>query len=554
MENLIKEQEQQEQQAELILSQEEIKAIITPLFQSVDPKTYGLSNEKAVAMLLELAPIIAERNKLEEEYKAIIDLELTKENCKKFAELKGKVVKNRTRGIEAWHKKEKRFYLDGGRYVDNVKNKESEVNSKWEEELEKKAKHFENLEKERIKNLVTARHEQLKPYVEDPSIYPCDVMEDVAFDNLVKTLKAGHEARIKEEERIKKEELEKEAKEKLRTERRNELLPYWHILDEKTREVDFSLYPAEQWSIIMDKVKAKDKAIKEKEAERQRLEQQRATRLAELNKYLAYVDDVSAIIELDEEQYNNRISEYEAKLLEQKAIEQKRTERKQELVKYNEFIEDIDVVLEMNDTDYQNQKEIYEGKLFLQKERLRILEQRSLEIRPYIYLLQDIYAYKDMSDEEFETYLEQVKAKHEQELVIQKQNQLRDMRLLAVNPYKAFMNTEELELDMGTIESSEYDQLFQNLMARKAEKDLAEKPVQRTLPNFDSFPSVKTHNLTMESDNNISLGDYKLKLQFLTEQASELSNVDVVGGLDLSPIRQSLSKFVEEIKTLTNEI
>lgn len=551
MENLIKEQEQQ---AELILSQEEIKAIITPLFQSVNPETYGLSNEKAVAMLLELAPILAERNKLEEEYKAIIDLELTKENCKKFAELKGKVVKNRTRGIEAWHKKEKRFYLDGGRYVDNVKNKEAEVNSKWEEELEKKAKHFENLEKERIKNLVTARHGQLKPYVEDPSIYPCDVMEDVAFDNLVKTLKAGYEARIQEEERIKKEALEKEAKEKLRNERRNELLPYWHILDEKTREVDFSLYPSEQWAIIMDKVKAKDKDLKEKEAERQKLEQRRATRLAELNKYLAFVDDVSVIIELDEEQYNQRISEYEAKLSEQQAIEQKRTQRKQELVKYNAFIEDIDVVLAMNDTDYSSQVEVYETKLKDQKQRIILLEQRAERIRPYIYLLEDIYAYKDMSDEEFETYLEQAKVKHEQELVIQKQNQLRDMRLLAVNPYKAFMTPEELELDLGTIESTDYDQLFQNLMSRKAEKDLAEKPVQRTLPNFGSFPSVTTHNPKMESGDKISLEDYKLKLQFLTEQASELSNVDVVGGLDLSLIRQSLSKFVEEIKTLTNEI
>lgn len=531
MENLIKEQEEQ---AEMILSQEEIKCIITPLFQSVNPESYGISNEKAVAMLLELAPIIAERNKLEEEYKAIIELEPTKENSKKFAELKSKVLKNRTRGIEAWHKKEKKFYLEGGRYVDSVKNKEIEVNSKWEEELEKKAKHFENLEKERIKNLVSARHEQLKPYVDDPSIYPCDVMEDVAFDNLVKTLKAGYEARIQEEERIRQEALKKETLEKLRTERRNELLPYWHILDEKTRELDFSMYAAEQWSIIMDKVKEKDKAVKEKEAERQRLEQQRATRLAELNKYLAYVDDVSAIIELDEEQYNNRISEYEAKLLEQKAIEQKRTERKQELVKYNEFIEDIDVVLEMNDTDYQNQKEIYEGKLFLQKERLRILEQRSLEIRPYIYLLQDIYAYKDMSDEEFDTYLEEIKAKHEQELIIQKQNQLRDMRLLAVNPYKELMTAEELELDLGAIESSDYDQLFQNLMQRKSEKDWTEIP--------------------LEMLSEIGINDYKQKLQTLVKQAIELSNVDVVGGLDLYPIRQSLSKFVEEIKTLTNEI
>ena len=93
----------------------------------INPKEYGLEEKQAEKMTSGLAVVLTERKVLEGIYNAVIAKELNAETFKEARELRLKVQKNRTTGIEAWHKTNKAFYLAGGRFVDAIKNKEIDV-------------------------------------------------------------------------------------------------------------------------------------------------------------------------------------------------------------------------------------------------------------------------------------------------------------------------------------------------------------------------------------------------------------------------------------------
>lgn len=91
----------------------------------VNPKEFGLEENKALELTSGLTTILTERETLKNAYLDVIDLDITEENLPTFKELRLKIVKNRTQGIEKWHKTTKDFFLTGGRFVDSVKNKEA---------------------------------------------------------------------------------------------------------------------------------------------------------------------------------------------------------------------------------------------------------------------------------------------------------------------------------------------------------------------------------------------------------------------------------------------
>jgi len=105
------------------------------LTNEVNPTEFGLEPIKAQEMVSGLNTVIAEREVLKNAYIDVIGLEITSENLSTFKELRLKIVKNRTQGIEKWHKTNKAFYLAGGRFVDAIKNKEIAENERmWSEE------------------------------------------------------------------------------------------------------------------------------------------------------------------------------------------------------------------------------------------------------------------------------------------------------------------------------------------------------------------------------------------------------------------------------------
>lgn len=167
--------------------------------EEIKPDLFGLELAKAQEMTSGLSTTLAERQVLKDAYVDVIGLEITDETLPIFKELRLKIVKNRTQGIEKWHKTNKAFYLAGGRFVDAVKNKEIVINEEMEAKLMEAEKYFENLEKEKARLLNESRIERLKPYVEDVTGLDFSDFSDENFDDFVLGKKTRYNEKIEAE-------------------------------------------------------------------------------------------------------------------------------------------------------------------------------------------------------------------------------------------------------------------------------------------------------------------------------------------------------------------
>jgi colicin import membrane protein len=189
----------------------------------IKAEDYGLETEKAEELTVGLKVVKAERELLVKEFEEVSKLELIQENLPKFKALRLKIVKNRTQGINKWHKTNKEFFLTGGKFVDAIKNKENAINEQMEEKLINAEKHFENLEKERIAKLQDERVFLLSEFVEDASERDLASMENDVWESYLATKKQSHLDKIQaeldaEKERQAKIKAEKEEQERIRKE------------------------------------------------------------------------------------------------------------------------------------------------------------------------------------------------------------------------------------------------------------------------------------------------------------------------------------------------
>lgn len=168
--------------------------------EEIKPDLFGLELAKAQEMTSGLSTVIAEREVLKNAYLDVTELEINSETLPIFKELRLKIVKNRTQGIEKWHKTNKAFYLAGGRFVDAVKNKEILVNEEMESKLMEAEKYFENLEKEAKAKLNAERIEIIRPYVDDVFGLDFSDFSDENFDDFVLGKKTRFENTKKEAE------------------------------------------------------------------------------------------------------------------------------------------------------------------------------------------------------------------------------------------------------------------------------------------------------------------------------------------------------------------
>jgi len=167
--------------------------------EEIKPDLFGIELAKAQEMTSGLSITLAEREVLKKAYIDVIGLEINAENLPTFKELRLKIVKNRTQGIEKWHKTNKVFYLAGGRFVDAVKNKEVLINEEMEEKLLEAEKYFENLEKEAKLVLNEKRIEIIRPYIEDVFGLDFSDFSDENFDDFVLGKKTRYNERIEAE-------------------------------------------------------------------------------------------------------------------------------------------------------------------------------------------------------------------------------------------------------------------------------------------------------------------------------------------------------------------
>lgn len=167
----------------------------------VSPKDFGIEESKAVIIEQSFLPKIVERDGLISVYENLLTKEIDKSVCIEASNLRKKLVKVRT-GIADIHKVEKAFYLASGRYVDALKNKHTLPIEQMEEKLSEIEKYYENIEKQRIADLQTARELELSQYeVENVQQLALGVMADSVWINFLAGTKAGYEKK-KEDERL----------------------------------------------------------------------------------------------------------------------------------------------------------------------------------------------------------------------------------------------------------------------------------------------------------------------------------------------------------------
>jgi hypothetical protein len=181
---------------------------------------YELEESKANELTAGLNVTLKERKLLIDEFDALSKLEVNKENIPKFKELRLRIVKNRTLGIDKWHKAAKNYFLKGGQFVDAIKRKETAVNESMEEKLMGAEDHFENIEKERLTKLQGDRATKLSKYMEDAHERNLAGMDEDVWNAYFSTKKKEYEDMLAaekkaEEDRIAKEKAEADERERI---------------------------------------------------------------------------------------------------------------------------------------------------------------------------------------------------------------------------------------------------------------------------------------------------------------------------------------------------
>jgi colicin import membrane protein len=190
--------------------------------EQVLPEKFGIEPNKAIELMGSLPLIKQQREELITRFNEVMKLDINDpETAKLASELNRLVVKNRTQGVEKWHKDAKDVFLRGGQFVDAIKRTECAINSTMEDELQKIIKHRENIEKERIEQIRQERLSIIAEFnaVEMPGL--ADFPQE-AFEAYVTGLRAKRDAELRAEQ----ERIEQEKKQRLHQERKSYLSRY----------------------------------------------------------------------------------------------------------------------------------------------------------------------------------------------------------------------------------------------------------------------------------------------------------------------------------------
>ena len=186
----------------------------------VKASEFGIEEQKANELMGNLPQIVEERKVLEQQYGEVIKLDIEdSETSKKAKEVRLLIQKNRTQGINTWHRTAKDFFLKGGQFVDAIKRKEIAVNERMEEMLMGIEKHAENKEKERLAKLQQERVKILSEFVEDANERDLSGMDSEVWEAYLSTKKKAHLDFIEAEKKAEQERQAKIEAERLEQER-----------------------------------------------------------------------------------------------------------------------------------------------------------------------------------------------------------------------------------------------------------------------------------------------------------------------------------------------
>lgn len=160
----------------------------------IDPKEFGLKENVAEQIAMQFKPMLDKMTELEVEFNEIVDLPIdSQEASNRAKELKKKYVKIRTATADI-HKKQKEFYLSGGRYVDGWKNAQIFASQGKEKTLLEIQDFAKNKEKKRLQELNDKRLELVAPYVDSTDGMELSNLEPDVFEAFLSIKKKNHQA------------------------------------------------------------------------------------------------------------------------------------------------------------------------------------------------------------------------------------------------------------------------------------------------------------------------------------------------------------------------
>lgn len=297
----------------------------------IKPEEYNLDKKQAEEITKDLKSIVNQRDVLAKVYEEVIRMDINDPKTSKAArEARLKIRDNRTKAILPWHKTHKEYFLRGGQFLDAVKNKEIRVNEKMEEDLEAIEKHYENLEKERKEKLNQERKELILVLVSDLpeeqySLPPFGDMDEEVFQAYYDVRKKKRVERDQAKAEVERLRLEEEKKQQLNESRKQELLPFWDLVEDKTQdfsnihENEFKKYLNYLSDIKAEKeleLKKSKLEAKKKEAELEKIRQEqekqnkiREARSKELQPYIVFIRDYNDLMSKEEKEYQKEFAD-----------------------------------------------------------------------------------------------------------------------------------------------------------------------------------------------------------------------------------------------------
>jgi hypothetical protein len=237
--------------------------------EEVQPEKFGIEQKQATELMGDLPLIKQERESLKAEFQEVIKLDIEQPETAQIAgDLRKRILKNRTQGIERWHKDAKQFFLRGGQFVDEIKRMEIRVNEAMEQVLAQIEKHQEIKEQQRREALRQERLTQLQAYDGTEIAGLVDFTQE-QFDSYLLGVKAQYEAKQKAEA----ERAEAERIENLHNERKLRLSKYEDFIPDLD-DINFGTITEDEFIAIGTKAKA-DKEAHDAEQARIKAENER---------------------------------------------------------------------------------------------------------------------------------------------------------------------------------------------------------------------------------------------------------------------------------------
>lgn len=185
----------------------------------INAEEYGIEESKAAEISAQFKPMLDKMVELEKEANEVYKMVDGPDKSKAAKVVRLKYVKVRT-GTADIHKKQKAFYLAGGRYVDGWKSAQAFTSEGAEEKLSGIENRAATIEKERKAKLREERVEALLKYDANPEHTVVEDMETEVWNNYFQGVKLQHQQKIDAE---KKAEEERKAKEKAEAEERERI-------------------------------------------------------------------------------------------------------------------------------------------------------------------------------------------------------------------------------------------------------------------------------------------------------------------------------------------